>query len=89
MAWCVLQVQPPPPSPVQTLLVNSADTVTCLHPAPGRGEDREEGGERIGGRRERIGRKEGRGWDREGGEGRIPGGREKSDKEVSELIRTV
>ena len=40
----MLQVQPPPPSPVQTLLVDSADTVTCPHPAPVRGEDREEGG---------------------------------------------
>ena len=55
MAWCVLQVQPPPPSPVQTLLVNSADTVTCLHPAPVREEDREEeGGEgRMPGGREK------------------------------------
>ena len=43
----MLQVQPPPPSLVQTLLVDSADTVTCPHPAPVRGEDREEGGGRV------------------------------------------
>ena len=50
----MLQVQPPPPSLVQTLLVDSADTVTCPHPAPVRGEDREEGGEgRISGGREK------------------------------------
>ena len=50
----MLQVQPPPPSLVQTLLVDSADTVTCPHPAPVRGEDREEGGGRREGGEGRI-----------------------------------